>query len=131
MPFVFKRLALLASIVALVGANKAQPAEKEHAKFAMGPAEGFPSHQTSQKVTIGAAPYDTADTALTAFGKLNPYQHGILPVLVVIQNSTGQAIRVGRIRGDFIAPDGSPIEATTPPDGRDSKGTNQPKRTTV
>jgi len=127
MPFVFKRLALLVSIVALVGANKALPAEKEHAKFEMSPAEGYPSHQTSEKVTIGAAPYDTADTARTAFGKLDPYQHGILPVLVVIQNSTGQAIRVDRIRVDYIAPDGSHVDATPPQDVRYLNGTNRPK----
>jgi hypothetical protein len=126
MPFVFKRLALLVSIVALVGPNKALPGEKEHAKFEMGPADSYLSHQTSEKVTIGAAPYDTADTAHTAFGKLNPYQHGILPVLVVIQNSTGQAIRVDRIRVDYIAPDGSHIDATPPQDVRYLNGTNRP-----
>ena len=39
-----------------------------------------------------------------AFGKLNPYQYGILPVLVVIQNDSDQAIRVDRrARGLCVA----------------------------
>ena len=86
MPFVFKRLALLMSIAAVVGANKAIPAEKEHRKFEIGPAASYPAHQTSEKVTIGAAAYDAPGQARTAFGKLNPYEQGILPVLVENRN---------------------------------------------
>src|SRR5258708_34329497 len=36
----------------------------------------------------------TSDQAASAFGKVNPYSHGILPILVLIQNDTGKAMRV-------------------------------------
>src|SRR5260370_16998117 len=127
MPFVFKRLALLMSIAAVAGLNKAEAADKDRPKFEMAPAISYSSHQTSEKVTIGASVYDTPDKARTAFGKLNPYQYGIVPVLVVIQNDSGQTIRVDRIRVDYVAPDGSHVDATPAPDIRYLNGTRQPK----
>src|SRR5882724_5219029 len=126
MPFVFKRLALLMSIAAVGGLNKASPAEKERPKFELAPAASYPSHQTSEKVTIGAAAYDTAEKARTAFGKLDPYQFGVLPVLVVIQNDGAQAIRLDRVRVDYVAPDGNHVEATPAADVRYLSGPRQP-----
>jgi hypothetical protein len=127
MPFVFKRLALLMSIAAAAGLNKAAPAEKERPKFAISPAGSYPSHQTSERVTIAAAAYDTAEKARTAFGKLNPYQYGVLPVLVVIQNDGDQAIRMDRVRLDYVAPDGTHVDATPAADVRYLSGPRQPK----
>src|SRR6266852_2859604 len=126
MPFVFKRLALLMSITAVAGLNKAEPADKDRAKFEISPAASYPSYQTGEKVTIGAAVYDTADKAHAAFGKLNPYQYGIVPVLVVIQNDGNQAIRVDRIRVDYVAPDGGHVDATPAQDVRYLSGPRKP-----
>jgi hypothetical protein len=126
MPFVFKRLALLMSIAAVAGLDKASPAEKERPKFEISPAASYPSHQTSEKVTIGAAAYDTAQKAGAAFGKLDPYQYGILPVLVVLQNDSGQAIRVDLMRVDYVAPDGSHVDATPAQDVRYLNGPRKP-----
>lgn len=127
MPFVFKRLALLMSIAAAAGPNKAAAGEKEHPKFELAPAASYASHQTSEKVTIGASVYDSAEKAKTAFGKLNPYQYGITPVLVVIQNDSGKTIRVDRIRVDYVAPDGSHVDATPAADVRYLRGPTNPK----
>jgi hypothetical protein len=126
MPFVFKRLALLMSIAAVAGLNKAEPADKDRAKFEISPAASYPSHQTGEKVTIGAAVYDSAEKAHTAFGKVNPYQYGIVPVLVVIQNEGSQTIRVDRLRVDYVAPDGSHVDATPAQDVRYLRGPRQP-----
>jgi hypothetical protein len=131
MPFVFKRLALLMSIAAVAGLNKADAADKDRPKFEMGPAASYISHQASEKVTIGASVYDTPEKAREAFGKLNPYQYGVVPLLVVIQNDSGQTIRVDRIRVDYVAPDGSHVAATPAQDIRYLNGTNQPKVVTV
>ena len=127
MPFVFKRLALLMSIAAVAGLDKAAPAEKDRTKFEISPAMSYASHQTSEKVTIGATAYDTAEKARTAFGKLNPYQYGVLPVLVVIQNDGEQALRLDRVRVDYVAPDGNHVEATPAADVRYLSGPRQPK----
>src|SRR5437868_158693 len=127
MPFVFKRLALLMSITAVVGPNKGWAADKDRPKFEMEPAASYLSHQTSEKVTIGASICDTAEKAKAAFGKLNPYQYGILPVLVVIQNDGAQTVRVDNIRVDYVTPDGSHIDATPAKDVRYLSGPRQPK----
>src|SRR5438105_10123180 len=104
MPFVFKRLALLMSITAVVGPNKGWAADKDRPKFEMEPAASYLSHQTSEKVTIGASICDTAEKVKTAFGKLNPYQYGILPVLVVIQNDSDKTIKLDRIKAEYVDP---------------------------
>lgn len=127
MPFVFKRLALLMSIAAALGPDKASAAEKDHSKFEIAPAASYPSRQTSEKVTIGASVYDSAEKAKAAFGKLNPYQYGIAPVLVVIQNDSGQTIRVDRMRVDYVSPDGGHIDATPASEVRYLKGPTNPR----
>ena len=126
MPFVFKRLALLMSIAAVAGLDKAPAADKERPKFELAPAANYASHQTSEKVTVGAALYETPEKAKTAFGKVNPYQYGILPVLVVIQNDSGQTLRVDRIRVDYVGPDGQHVDATAAQDVRYQLGPRQP-----
>ena len=115
------------SITAVLGWNKAGGADKERPKFEMAPAASYAAHQTSEKVTIGAAAYDTAEKAHAAFGKLNPYEYGILPVLVVIQNDSGQTLRVDRMRVDYVDPDGSHVDATIPGDVKYLSGSRQPK----
>src|ERR1051326_4623777 len=104
MPFIFKRLALLTSIAMVLAPNKALPGSKEEPKFTPGPAASYASHQTSEKVTIGIKAYfDDADTR-PVFGKKNPYNYGVLPVLVVIQNDSGKTIRVQPLQGEGAAP---------------------------
>jgi hypothetical protein len=127
MPFVFKRLALLMSIAVALVPNKASAAEKEHPKFDLAPAVSYASHQTSEKVTIGASVYDSAEKAKAAFGKLNPYQYGITPVLVVIQNDSGKTIQLERMRVDYVAPDGAHVDATPAADVRYLRGPVNPQ----
>ena len=86
--------------------------KKSESKFSVGPAASYPSKQTSDNVTIAAVPYDTDDLAHTAFGKVNPYQSGVLPVLVIIQNDTQQAIRMDNVKVEYVGVDGSRIEST-------------------
>jgi hypothetical protein len=127
MPFVFKRLALLMSIAAVASLNKAPAADKDKPKFEIPPVASLASRQTSEKVMIGASVYDTEEKAKTAFGKVNPYQYGITPVLVVIQNDSGQTIQVEHIRVDYVDPDGSHVDATPAADVRYLRGAAVPK----
>src|SRR5262249_55857117 len=98
MPFVFKRLALFMSIAAAFAADKETP-------FRPAPAGSYEHHQTNTEVTIGVDAFNSPDKAKTAFGKLNPYEHGVLPVLVVIQNDTSQTLRLDRLRAEYVGPD--------------------------
>jgi len=93
------------SIAAAFAADKEAP-------FKAAPAASYAHHQTNDKVTIGVEPFTSQDQAKTAFGKLNPYQYGILPVLVVIQNDGDKAIRLNRLKAEYMGAGGNRVEAT-------------------
>ncbi len=105
MPFVFKRLALLLSIAAGFAADKDRP-------FHVGPVDGYANRQAQSGVIVAAEPYDSEVKAREAFGKLNPYQYGILPVLVVIKNEGPKTIRIDRVKAEYVGPNRTRVEAT-------------------
>ena len=99
------------SWVLLLSLAMAPGAEKD-AKFTVQPASSYPNRQSSEGVTIAAQVFESSERARTAFGKVNPYEHGVLPVLVVIENTSGKAIHLGDMTVEYVAPDRSRIEAT-------------------
>lgn len=86
--------------------------KKDDAKFSPGPAASYTSKQTNENVTIGLKAYDTEELAHTAFGKVNPYQYGILPILVVIQNDTNETLKLDRMQVKYTDYNGQEIEST-------------------
>ena len=120
MPFIFKRLALLLSISAAFAADKPST-------FKPAPAASYTSHQTNDKITMGVDPYVMGDKIKAAFGKVDPYQNGILPVLVVIQNDSDGAIKLDGIRAEYVSPNGDRVDATPAKDVRYSRGVDRPK----
>jgi len=84
--------------------------DKDNGKFKPGPASSYKGHQTQEKITIAAVPYMTAEQASSAFGKVNPYSRGILPILVIIQNDTGKALRLN-LQAEFVDLSNRHIEA--------------------
>ena len=68
--------------------------------------------QTNDHVTVAVVAYDTEELAHTAFGKLNPNQYGVLPVLVIIQNDTDQALKLDHLDVEYTSADGRNVEAT-------------------
>jgi len=75
------------SITAALAADNKAP-------FTSAPAASYPGHQTLDKITIAAVPFTSEEQAASAFGKVRPYKYGIMPVLVIIQNDTGKALRL-------------------------------------
>jgi hypothetical protein len=63
-------------------------------------------------------PYVASDKLQLAFGKLDPNRFGVLPVLVVIQNDSDKAIRLDRIKLEYLGPNHERIEATPAKDVR-------------
>jgi hypothetical protein len=120
MPFIFKRLALVLSIAAAFAADKQQP------PFKAGPAAGYASHQTNDKITMGVDPYVMGDKVKVAFGKVDPYQYGVLPVLVVIENDSDASIRLEGLQAEYVGPNGDRVQATAAKDVRYSVGPNRP-----
>lgn len=106
MPLVFKRLVLFTSIaVALWG-------DKQPAKFEVGPVSSYPARQTNARVSVATSVFETAEKSRPAFGTHNPYHYGILPILVIVQNDSDQAISLEDMRVEYIGPDGTSIEPT-------------------
>ena len=120
MPFVFKRLALILSIATAFAADKQQP------PFKAGPAASFASHQTNDKVTMGVDPYVMGDKIKVAFRKVDPYQYGVLPVLVVIENDSDVSIKLDRLKAEYVGPNGDRVDATPAKDVRYAVGPKRP-----
>jgi hypothetical protein len=80
------------ALIVLLSIAVAAAADK--ARFAPKPASSYPGHQTMNNITIAAVPYISEEQAKSAFDKKNPYKYGILPILVVIKNDTGKALRL-------------------------------------
>ncbi len=99
-------------VPALVIAAPAFADKKDEVKFSPGQASSYPSKQTNEQVTIAVKAYDTEELAHTAFGKVNPYQYNILPVLVIVQNDTDETLRLDRLKGEYENYDGKRIDST-------------------
>ena len=100
--------------------------EDKNEKLVVQPAGSYANKQTSEGVTIAADVYETGEKVKGAFGKVNPYEHGVLPVLVVIANDSNQAINVGRMRVEYFTPGGEKVEATPAKDLAYLKGPKRP-----
>jgi hypothetical protein len=99
---------------------------KDAAKFSPGPASSYPAKQTNEKVTVAAVPYDTEELAHQAFGKLNPNQYGVLPVLVIIQNDTDQALKLEHLQAEYTGIDAHDLEATPADEVQTLGGVDRP-----
>jgi|SRR5579871_1306628 len=120
MPFIFKRLVLFLSITA------AFAADKDSATFRPAPAATYEHKQTNAGVTIAVEPYNTEEKEKTAFGKVDLYRFGVLPVLLVIQNDGDKAIRLDNLKVEYVGPNGNHVAATAAQDVRYLNGPNRP-----
>jgi len=100
--------------------------KKDAAKFSPGSAASYPAKQTSDKITVAVAAYNTPELAHTAFGKLDPNQYGVLPVLVIIQNDTDQTLKLDQLQVEYTGVDGRHVEATPGADVRQLGGAERP-----
>ena len=119
--------ALWISLMVLITAAVVFADKKSDSKFSPGPASSYSTKQTNDKVTVAVTAYDTEELAHTAFGKLNPNEYGVLPVLVIVQNDTDQAIRMDPLSVDYTGVDGRHVEATPASDIQVLGGAPRPK----
>jgi hypothetical protein len=123
MSLVRKSLLLLLGLVASISTTVGLDKDK---KFAPPPVSSIEAKVTNDGVTVAAVPYNTAEQAKTAFGKLNPYQHGILPVLMIIQNDSKKAIRLDRMKIEYIDRDRTRLDNTPAAEVPYVKGPTRP-----
>ncbi len=112
---------ILLTAIATLGADS-----KDASKFSPGPASKYAAKQTNDRVTVAVLAYDSEELAHTAFGKLNPNQYGVLPVLVIIQNDTDQALKLDRLEAAYTGIDGRQLEATPAGEVQTLGGTERP-----
>jgi len=105
-------LLLLLSIATVAGADK------DSAIFPPGPAAGFANHQTVSGLVLAAEPFNTKQETKSAFGKLDPNKYGILPILLVLQNDSGQTLRLDEMRIAYVRADRREFDAIPPEEVR-------------
>ena len=119
--------ALWISLMVFIPAAVAFADKKSDSKYSPGPASSYSNKQTNDKVTIAVTSYDTEELAHTAFGKLNPNDYGVLPVLIIIQNDTDQALKLDNLEVDYTPANGRHLEATPASDVQVLGGAPRPK----
>lgn len=113
-------------LILFIGAAALLADKKNDGKFSPGTASSFAAKQTNDNVTVAVSAYDTEELAHKAFGKLDPNQYGVLPVLVIIQNDTDQALKLDHLEVDYTPVDGRRIEATPAADVQTLEGARRP-----
>lgn len=118
MTFVRKRLPLFLNLAAclFVLPLDAPAVDRDKTKFAPPDLDTVQTKLTVGGVTLAAVPYDRESLAATAFGKMNLYEHGVLPVLVIIRNDTKGTIRLEKMKVEYHDKDRRAVEATPPGD---------------
>jgi len=102
-----------AFLLIILSISAASAADKDKKEFKVDPASSYANKQTQNKVTIAAVPYVNDDELKATFGKKNPYQYGFVPILVVVQNDSGNALRLN-LKAEYVDADGRHIEAIPP-----------------
>jgi len=107
----------------------AHAAEKDRPQFSPGPLSSFRARQTIDQVTVAARPFLNQPDLRAAFGKLNPNDHGVLPILVLIANDSDQTISFSDLRVELLTLDRRRVEATPAGDLRYLSGAPKPNMT--
>lgn len=75
------------------------------------------SHQATEKVTVGAKAFRTAEETDPAFGKKADFnKYGFLPVLVVVENQHGETLDLKSMQVELVAAKGNHVQAMLPDD---------------
>ena len=121
------RIVLLAYCVSASFVSIAEAGDNDHEQLKILPAASYPYKQTNEGITIAADVYETGEKVKAAFGKHNPYDYGVLPILVVIENHSAKAIRVDRLTADYQTQGHGRVEATPAQDLKYLHGSAQPR----
>ena len=95
--------------------------------FRPGLASSYPNVQKQNGVLVAAAAYTTDAETKDAFGKLNPYEHGVLPVLFLIENSSAQTLRLEFIKAQYVDADRQKVDSIPAIEVRYLRAPQRPK----
>jgi len=117
-------LALAASITGTWAVDK----DKDK-RFTPPEIDSVETKQTATGVTIAVVPYNSDSLAKNAFGKLNPYEHGVLPVLLMIRNSSKETLQLQNMRVEYIDKSRERIDAVPAGEVKYARGPKRPSMT--
>jgi hypothetical protein len=100
--------------------------DKDSAKFTPPEIDSVETKQTVSGVTIAVRPFHTETLAKTAFGKLNPYEHGILPVLLMVRNDSKKTIRLSEMRPEYVSTSRARVAPTPAAEVKYAKAPRRP-----
>jgi len=115
------------ALIVLLSITVAAAADKDKARFAPGLASSYRGHQTMDKITIAAVPYISDEQTRAAFDKVNPNKYGVLPVLVILENGTGKALRLD-LDAKYVDPGGRHLDAIPPEEVQRYNGVTKPPK---
>lgn len=73
------------------------------APFRPKPAASYPSHQKVGPLVLAAAKFETDEETKPLFGGVNPNEHGVLPVLLILENRGEETLLLDRMRVAYQA----------------------------
>jgi hypothetical protein len=94
-----KKLLILPACLAICFA-----ADKDAAAFHPKPAAEYSNSTRQEGLRVAAEAYLTTEQTKPPFGKLNPNVHGVLPILVVMQNEGKHALKFDAMKVEYIDP---------------------------
>ncbi|HYP14545.1 MAG TPA: hypothetical protein VEQ63_11530 [Bryobacteraceae bacterium] len=100
MSLIRKGLPLAVGLVLTI--SVATAVNKEKAKFSPPELDTLITKDSHEGLTIGAVPYVGEELAKAAFGKVHPYEHGVLPVLLVIRNGGNSVVKLDTWKVEYI-----------------------------
>lgn len=103
---------LIASISVL--ALNSFAVDRDKKKFTPPDLDSLQAKQTVGEVTIGAIPYEGEEESATAFGKIFPYERGVLPILVIVRNQSKGAIRLQGMKVEYRDKDRQSLDPIPP-----------------
>jgi len=116
-------VALVASISALSGVDR------DKGRFNPTPIEKVDTKQTADGVTVAVVAYNSESEAHAAFGKVNPYEFGILPVLLMISNESKETLKLEGMTVEYIDKGRDKIEATPASEVKYARSPKRPSMT--
>ncbi|MCL4796914.1 MAG: hypothetical protein KJZ84_20280 [Bryobacteraceae bacterium] len=105
-------------------------AQKNATPFRPGKAADYPSHQTVGPVKIAAVKYESDSETKPLFGgKVNPNEHGVLPILLIIDNAGDDTLLFDRMQVLYQQAGGrNSVEPTDPKELPYLMGVRRPRQ---
>ncbi|MDX2152393.1 MAG: hypothetical protein SFV54_16765 [Bryobacteraceae bacterium] len=116
-----KCLILTFAALSVLGAG-----DKDKTPFKAAPASSYEYKLAVDGLLVAVQPFDNDELVKSAFGKLNPNQYSVLPVLVVMQNDSKKPLRLDNIKVELVLPNRDRVEATPASDVRYARAPKRP-----